>query len=139
MLEVLFRLLRSVGFIKDESAAAENQDDRQSLVVVVSDELIELFSRVALCTRTGDAAGRKNTLTEILLRFGDDIEITAVPSDRGAIRIRPRQARFSALTVVKLNELDQDVCRVALARMLKRPVQQATKSSSNLPQARLSP
>jgi hypothetical protein len=141
MLEALLNLLRSWGLLKvEEQEPIREVLEEKGLVVMVSNELIDLFTVVSNCTRSGDQAGRKAALTEILVRFGDELEITADPSDRSSIRIRPRQARFSALTIVKLQELDTDVSRLALNRMLQRTskvvVSQAKVSS--LPRARLS-
>ncbi len=141
MVEALFNLLRSWGLLKEETQEQiQEVTEEKGLVVMVANDLIDLFTVVSNCTRSGDQAGRKAALTEILVRFGDELEISADPSDRSAIRIRPRQARFSALTIVKLKELDSDVSRLALNRMLRRTskvvVSQAKASSE--PKARLS-
>jgi hypothetical protein len=141
MLEALLNLLRSWGLLKVETQEPIQEVlEEKGLVVMVANELIDLFTVVSNCTRSGDQAGRKAALTEILVRFGDELEITADRSDRSAIRIRPRQARFSAMTIVKLQELDTEVSRLALNRMLQRTSKVAVSQAkvSSLPKARLS-
>lgn len=139
MVEALLNLLRSWGLLKIQEQTQELIEEK-GLVVTVANDLIDLFTVVSNCTRSGDQAGRKAALTEILARFGDDLEITADPSDRSSIRIRPRQSRFSAMTIVKLKELDPEVSRLALNRMLRRTskVSASQAKASSLPKARLS-
>ncbi|MBC7881986.1 MAG: hypothetical protein H7Y37_11720 [Anaerolineae bacterium] len=141
MVEALFNLLRSWGLLKeDRQEQIQKVTEEKGLVVMVANDLIDLFTVVNNCTRSGDQAGRKVALTEILVRFGDDLEITADPIDRSSIRIRPRQSRFSAMTIVKLKELDPEVSRLALNRMLRRTSKASVPQAkvSSLPKARLS-
>lgn len=142
MIQALLNLLRSLGLLKAESQEEiQEVTQEKGLVVMVADELMDLFTVVGNCTRSGDQFGRKAALTEILVRFGDELEITAEPKDRSAIRIRPRQARFAALTIVKLQELDAEVSRLALNRMLQRTSKGGSPQIkvSSLPKARLTP
>jgi hypothetical protein len=139
MVEALFNLLRSWGLLKEKTQEQiQEATEEKGLVVMVANDLIDLFTVVSNCTRSGDQVGRKAALTEILLRFGDELEISADPNDRSSIRIRPRQARFSAMTIVKLKELDSDVSRLALNRMLRRTSKVVVSQANSIPKARLS-
>lgn len=139
MLRKFMQWLRSIGIFKRQEPEIKINTDTD-VAVQVSSGLLELFTRAAHHAKSGDLVRRQEVVNELLVRFSDELEITPSTSDRSAIYIRPRRSRFSALLVVKLNDLDQELKTVTLARMLQRPVPSSDKTSQaqKLPKARLS-
>lgn len=139
MLHKLIQWLRSIGVLKRQEPEIKVNTDTD-VAVQVSSSLLELFTRAAHHAKSGDLVRRQEAINELLVRFSDELEITASASDRSAICVRPRRSRFSALLVVKLNDLDQELKTVTLARMLQRPVPSSDRTSpaQKLPKARLS-
>jgi hypothetical protein len=113
---VLENLRRMMNKGKEEAAKA--QQTTPNLADYMPQELIGLFYQAASCTSSGNAEGRRVIVSEILKQFANDVEVSKVGYEGKTIHIRPLspQVRYSLLSVVKLDELDENIAAIAELR-----------------------
>lgn len=83
----------------------------------VPQALLNLFAQANSCTAAGNSEGNRNIVGEILARFANDLEVTAVGYEAKTIHLRPLKSRYIALAVVRIEELPETVQQIARTRI----------------------
>lgn len=121
MLRSLQQLLRLSGQINTRKDIVSDNDQKQSSVVLVSQELIGLFAQIRERSRCGLHQERRRILMELLQSFGEALEITEAAGEFRVVHIRPRQARFSALLVLQADEIDEEMDCILYQHLIQQP------------------